>query len=530
MASTNKPQFTVDRFLSIAPSTRELSADLNPQPLDQDTTATQIIPYLNTLNTKTALEDYLQTLLGPGLEQTAFIRQIVSDRFPNRLQPTAFPSLKASNVRPTSTSSSSSSKTGPHQYRNPDHSSRLSPAPNRSIRVSPIDQPPPPTQDWSSQFGSSGNVYVKDRGTDQNQRIKKGKNVTGIASGQSISAGPSTFSRPSSTPGPTQPQKHNQEPQDTSSSGPPVSQANPQHASIATADILIPLSGKSLEQLYHLERILNSLRLEPQPVSKSTPHACFCLGRVHELPTSPLPNLCTYCGMIYCRLKLPLAPCPSCLRVDQVWSNANLKAAIVTHFERQKEELIETELRHHRQAELRLQQQAEMAKQAERAFPSLGLGGLQKRPGANEVGRTSYVNHLTGGPSIEERIRAGYQNLANAGDEVKKKQQAEKDSSSRTVLRLDSKSGKTKIVTTTTSTKKDGKIQTAVQERNLALMKEIEAGDQSTGLMDEWDDGQRLARGLEPVLAIPFGNVRHRPLNVVAMPEYIPPSIYQHDG
>lgn len=452
--------------------------------------------------------DHLRNLLGQGTAQDAFIHRMSSQRFGGErlakkpAQPasqTAFPSLSSSARPKPSNFNSGSSGRG----RDPGSTHLAAPRPGTLPRTaSPAERS---KEKLSSQFGSSGNIYVKDRGLEppSSSRNKKSHVKSNEHSGQSTPVG--TSSRVvTPSPSTSAPEPKGRMPE--AGGTPNTNQLARPHAP-ATLDIPIELPETVLRELYHFDRILKSLR--DGRVSTKPASSCFCSGTLHGLPRNPLPPLCLHCGMIYCGLKLPMLPCPSCAKPDDIWSSPSLKESILLHFEGQRDRLVDSEFLQHQRAEQRQQHEAELVRQAERSFPSLGTSH-PKTPA--QMHHQSYVSHLTGGPSMQDRIREGYEKLAE---------------DSRTVLRLDSKSGKAKIVTTMKKVNPP-KADKSAQARNRAIIQALEADELGTSWIDDLDDGERLSRGMEVLLSVPVGHVRDE-RHTAYVPEYIPVTVYQHD-
>lgn len=469
--------------------------------LDQETVSSQLVPYLNSLKTKLEIEGYLQSLLGPGSEQAEFIKQLILDKFKSeqialkqKQNQLDFPTLNAKPKLNSGISSSSNSVKITTKSKKPS-ASLNQPIQNHSDQTT--------NEDWSSKFGSHGNVYVKDKGNDQSLSkvgVKKPTNEKKVIQPDQST---SNLQNPLPIPELTKLEEKIQISKDTS---------DLKLKPLTTlSDLTIPLSEPILQELFQLERIITSLQSGPDSKSDSKTRACFCSGRVHDLPSSPLPNMCSNCGMIYCKLELPISPCPSCLKLDQVLTKpTNFKESIRSHFELKRQELIELEVERFERLQERSRVLALNEEKVRREFPTLS---------SSQDHQSSYVNQLTGGGSIEDRIREGYQKLQNLGE-------SSQVSNSRTVLRLDAKSGKTKVVTTTKTIKNEKKSKTQVQEENSTKIKEIETEFLSVKSLDDLDDGYRLSLGLEPLFGIPYGNLRARAVKVV---EYVPVMSYQND-
>ncbi|KAH9824254.1 hypothetical protein DFH28DRAFT_945015 [Melampsora americana] len=484
--------------------------------LDQETVSSQLIPYLNSLKTKLEIQDYLKSLLGHGLEEDEFIKQVILSKFKSEVirenqkqHQLDFPTLKSTSD--TSTRSNLIEIKHQTQHTLPDSNPIF---PNHSIQTSK-------DEDLSSKFGRHGNVYLKDKGKEP---IRSKVNKKPTHEKESLMKDVQFTSNSQISSDMIEPKQPEEKLTVSETTLDPKSRR-----STSISDLTIPLSKSILRELVELERIITSLQTdEPDSKLNLKTRSCFCSGEFHGLPLSPLPKICTSCGMIYCKLKLPHFTCPSCLRLDESLIKSNFKQSILSHFELKMEDLILIQLDQFQTLQKRLQVLNSNELKRQKEFPDLGFhsnsnsnSNLKSLNEFHRFNQTSYVNQLTGGKSIEDRIQEGYQTL----------QQSSKDphpiSNSHTVLRLDSKkSGPTQLIKTTKSIKHQRKSQSEVQEENLRKIKEIEDELNQMKSLDELDDGYRISSGLEALFVIPFGHFRARTVKVI---EYIPVSNYQHD-
>lgn len=486
--------------------------------LDKESTMTQMIPYLKSLKSKAECEDYLKSLIGKGKKQDDFVSRYCDQTFRNHPPVTknlndksAFPSLQS-----TQRTSSSAAPTP-------------SPRDNFPIRnrAAKSKQPPKLKTESSGEsrqtvdptvyqnFGNAANVYIKAResqeSTDKSWKKKKSTpNISGSVT-------------PEFKPEPIQdvgPSKVNDKIPSSDSK------------SKTSIDVDIPiseLSPSSLKELLQLKIILESFESE-----KSSPKGagtCFCEARSHGLPIGRLPKQCHNCGLIYCRLKPALSPCPSCGEVTGLSRDTNLRDNLRSEFIAKRDSLIKLEVEKY-QRRLSLEEQKEaLAREAERAYPSLP----SKSPSADsKINRpqsstnSSYSNQLGGGVSIQDQIKLGYARLAkqfeeNSKDRTSQGRSPNASSESHTshkVLRINPKNGKTKIITVTKK-KPEGHDpkQTQLHElldRNF-MLDDDDVDNPSYG--DEADDLVRIASGLRPSLFI-----ENPPEPIV--PDYVAMGVY----
>ncbi|EGG11502.1 uncharacterized protein MELLADRAFT_102526 [Melampsora larici-populina 98AG31] len=477
---------------------------------DQETVSSQLLPYLNSLVSKSEIQEYLKSLLGDGIEQDQFIKQIISSKFKESVPIVGSSKQKQNQNQNQKQHQNQNQLDFPTLNSKPKTNSDLSNS-SRFIKVSSKPKKPFQNdskeigyQDMSLKFGSCGNVYVKDKGKDLNG-LKVVKKPTHEQGTDTNVGHPSTSSsqRTSDLPEPSLKEEKITRLEDSlgSKSG----------RVMKVSDLTIPLSEPILRELFELERIITSLQTGPDSDSKPKPNsknpknqACFCSGRLHGLPSSPLPNRCSYCGMIYCRNKLPFSSCPSCSRLDLVFQDhqSKFKESILSYFESKRQESIQLEINKFERLQENFKRLRLTEENRQREFPDLSTIG-SKALNDHQGIRHSYVDQVSGVGSIEDRIREGYRNLQN--------------STSRTVLRLDSKSGQTKVVKTTKTIKNQTKSKTEVQEENFMKLKEIEEEVLGLKTLDQTDDGFRISLGLEPVFSNLFEQLGTRVVKVVEM-------------
>ncbi|MBW0524960.1 hypothetical protein O181_064675 [Austropuccinia psidii MF-1] len=470
--------------------------------LDRETTSTQILPYLRKIENRDRLQEHLKSLLGEGREQAEFIRKYCAGRF--RVQQTlsvapkhkpkdnsAFPSLQS-----TSKPSTTPTSLFPSKARVKPKNQPLKLNPDRSLQPAlGVDQT------IQSNFGSSGNVYIKSR---DNEEVigKRGKQKN-----QRLYPSESSFITPVSQPSAVSQVKSTQ---------PDPSE----HYDIPLSQLL----QSSLKELPRLSWILDCLRSSPTVQPQGTAK-CFCAAKIHPLPTSPLPSQCSICGLIYCELKPPLGPCPSCNGLELLSTNLNLQETICNHFISKRDALLRMELEKYQKRLSQEKQAQAVAAKAEKSFPSLPsqAPSTKSRPlPSRDAPSKSYSTQLGGGASIEERIRIGYERLAQ---EPRPKAMS---STSHTVLKIEPKTGKAKIITTT---KTAGQAKSKQKDLGLNEMLKLDQ-EVRKAWIDELDDGYRALNGLEPIIAVGRQCRIEKGVNqtnFTPFPEYIPIGVYTTD-
>ncbi|CAH7680085.1 hypothetical protein BY996DRAFT_6424879 [Phakopsora pachyrhizi] len=425
--------------------------------LDKETTLTQILPYLRSLKNRSELEEHLKGLIGTGTEQNRFIANYLQNRFSttnnsnqNRqssklIDQKSFPSLQS--VSRTSSSSSipsnpskillSTSNKNPlvnHTYERSNSNSTSKS--NRDLKTS-IEA----TVNLSKNFSNSGSLYIKDR-AETAQRVESIKKKDYQKQTQGRNDKPSQAS------------------EQKTASAKAESNSEKQKATEKDRleDPIIPISRISkltLKEISQLNKIINFLE-SPTADSGSLKeederNVCFCGCTIHGPPKNPLPPQCESCGLIYCRINQPKYPCPSCGEKSKLVKNSNFFENVLSYFKVQRDDLVRTELEKYDSVLKREREEKELIEAGKGEFPMLPSG--KKNQEQSTSSRSSikedkdYVEKLTGGRSIEARIREGYENLENKGKKIKK------TSSTYTVMRIDLKDGKKKIISTTSTTK-----------------------------------------------------------------------------
>ncbi|WAQ91320.1 hypothetical protein PtA15_14A203 [Puccinia triticina] len=350
--------------------------------LDQESTMTQILPYLKSMKTRAEIEEYLGSLIGQGQKQTTFIQRFSDQRF--RPNPTvsrnqnnldsAFPSLQS-----THKSSSSSSL--------PTISATLGPSfPIKNRPGGPSTKQPKtesggtrtPTVDPKilNNFGNSANVYMKSRDSDDSvTRLSKKKNAKSNHSG-AVTPEPRLLEAANTN--------NRNTPDQIKSMEEPVAQTDSKADLPPDIDIPISeLSPSTLKELLQLKIILDSFESEePTPTGSIQ---CFCEARTHGLPIGRLPKQCATCGLIYCKLKPALSACPSCGEQTPLSKNIDLKNAVSKEFLEKRQHLIRLEIDKYQKRMALEELKKAQAHEADRAYPSL--------PSTSTLSRTHSYNH-----------------------------------------------------------------------------------------------------------------------------------------
>ncbi|KAI7940103.1 hypothetical protein MJO28_013755 [Puccinia striiformis f. sp. tritici] len=492
--------------------------------LDQESTMTQILPYLKSMKTRAEVEDYLGSLIGQGQKQTGFIQRFSEQRFRKasatvqslRKDDSGFPSLQstqkssASNLPTTSNLSNAPIKTrGGPSIKNTGQSSQ--------------NNPPPIDPKIYNNFGNSANVYMKSRDAEESAaKSSKKKNTKSTLSG-TVTPEP----RLESTSNPDK-SKPLEDPVTTANSKPDI-----------PPDIDIPiseLSSSTLKELLELKVILDGFESKT-----STPRGtaqCFCEARSHGLPIGRLPKQCAKCGLIYCRLKPVLSFCPSCNEPTPFSNNDDLKKNVCAEFLAKRNGLIKLEIEKY-QRKISLELKKAQVQEADRAYPSLPTTSNTNKAHSHQqqaANNATYSNQLHPGMSIQNRIRLGYERLAEehsgkSSDQQSLQQQRSNhlsSNNSHTVLRLNSSNGKTKIIKTTRKNLKDS---TPQQQEHLTFKQAfdpefygIDHDDlNNPPYLDPFDDLSNLSSNLQPSL---FVTEKLSSLHNT-VPDYVPVDAHQ---
>ncbi|PLW21775.1 hypothetical protein PCANC_02882 [Puccinia coronata f. sp. avenae] len=295
-------------------------------------------------------------------------------------------------------------------------------------------------------------------------------------------------------------------------------------------DIDIPISEftpSCLEKLIELEGILKWFEPHSSTPAKVAAQ-CFCESRDHGLPIGRLPKQCAHCGLIYCRLKPALTPCPSCSQQTPLSSNTDLRENIRAEFVAKRKALIDIEVDKYQKRVSAEQKKALAAQEADRAYPSLPTSSSSGKPHSHPQPQTAsnrYSNQLHPRASIQSRIRQGYDRLAQEHMSLKGTQNNKPSPSSHTVLRLNSSNGKTKIIKTT---KKNLPANRKPQD---VLMSSHDFDPQFSGeylehedlaYVDAFDDLSVRAAG-----RLPLPSVDRQLIPPQKIPGYVPMDVYQ---
>ncbi|KAA1082051.1 hypothetical protein PGTUg99_008275 [Puccinia graminis f. sp. tritici] len=511
--------------------------------LDQESTMTQILPYLNSINSRAEVEEYLGSLIGQGQKQTSFIQRFSDQRFrtdsamarnQNKVD-AAFPSLQSTH-KPSSSSLPTTSSTtlgnfpiktrgGPSTKTQSTQPKKQQAAGSHPTNPSALDPK------IYNNFGNSANVYLKSRDSDDSQtKSSKKRNPKSIHSG---TVTPEPRFESTSHPGQIQ------------STEEPAAQTDSKPDTAPDIDIPISeLSPSTLKELLQLKIILDCFESEtatPKGTAK-----CFCEARSHGLPIGRLPKQCTNCGLIYCKLKAALSSCPSCSEPTPLSTNNDLRTNVCAEFVAQRNGLIKLEIEKY-QKRISLELKKAQAQEADRAYPSLPSSSTPSRSHSHNQQpashANSYSNQLHPGASIQNRIKLGYGRLAeehnlksNNKQSLQQQQQQRLTSSyshqpntSHTVLRLNSSNGKTKIIKTT---KKNPQNNGTPKQQELLTFNQVFdpefAGDQehhdldNPPYLDTFDDLLRLSSDLQPSLF-----VDQKLPSPHQVPEYVPVDVYQ---
>ncbi|POW02040.1 hypothetical protein PSHT_12274 [Puccinia striiformis] len=460
--------------------------------LDQESTMTQILPYLKSMKTRAEVEDYLGSLIGQGQKQTGFIQRFSEQRFRKasatvqslRKDDSGFPSLQstqkssASNLPTTSNLSNAPIKTrGGPSIKNTGQSSQ--------------NNPPPIDPKIYNNFGNSANVYMKSRDAEESAaKSSKKKNTKSTLSG-TVTPEP----RLESTSNPDK-SKPLEDPVTTANSKPDI-----------PPDIDIPiseLSSSTLKELLELKVILDGFESKT-----STPRGtaqCFCEARSHGLPIGRLPKMC---------------------KVKNVCAE----------FLAKRNGLIKLEIEKY-QRKISLELKKAQVQEADRAYPSLPTtSNTNKHTHINNKPPTMHVfKPTTSGDVDQNRIRLGYERLAEehsgkSSDQQSLQQQRSNhlsSNNSHTVLRLNSSNGKTKIIKTTRKNLKDS---TPQQQEHLTFNQAfdpefygIDHDDlNNPPYLDPFDDLSNLSSNLQPSL---FVTEKLSSLHNT-VPDYVPVDAHQ---
>lgn len=499
---------------------------------------TQILPYLKSIKTRVDVEEYLHSLIGQGKEQVGFIQRFSEQRF--RANPTvvknqnqkkldsAFPSLQSTHRTSSSTSLPTTSTTlgnfpiKNRQAKQPSHINTCEPSAHQPNPRPAIDPK------IYTNFGNSANVYMKSRDSEDSvTKLSKKKNARSNPSG-------------TATPEPSRPASCTTHLDQSKSMEEPTSQKNPK--SDIPPDIDIPiseLSRSSLQELLQLKLILEGFESENSTAVKGTAQ-CFCESRDHGLPIGRLPKQCAHCGLIYCRLKPALTSCPSCDQSTPLTSNHVLREKIRAEFLAKRNDLIQLEIEKYQKRVSMELKKAQAAQEADRAYPSLPTTSTSSKTHIHhqqqQASNTTYSSQLHPGVSIQNRIQQGYERLAQEHSGNNKQgvyqqsiyspsSQRHPNSSSHTVLRLNSSNGKTKIIK---MTKKNQKEKPQAQEQltfNHVFDPQFSGehlDSDNPAYTDPFDDLSLIKTGRSP---LPFVDQKLCPRSTI--PDYVPVDVYQ---
>lgn len=499
---------------------------------------TQILPYLKSIKSRADVEEYLHSLVGQGKKQASFIQRFSEQRF--RANPTvvknqnqrkldsAFPSLQPTHRTSSSTSLPTTSTTlgnFPIKNRQAKQTSQTNTSEPGAHQLNPRPAIDPKI---FTNFGNSANVYMKSRDSEDSvTKLSKKKNARSNPSG-------------TATPEPSRPTSCTNNPDQCISMEEPNSQKNLKLDIPPDIDIPISqLSRSSLQELLQLKLILEGFESENSTLLRGKPQ-CFCESRDHGLPIGRLPKQCAHCGLIYCRLKPPLTSCPSCDQPTPLTSNHDLREKIRAEFLAKRNELIKLEIeKYQKRVSLELKK-AQAIQEADRAYPSLPTTSTSSKTHIHhqqqQASHTAYSNQLHPGPSIQNRIQQGYGRLAQEHSGSKKQSvhqhsifspssQRHPNSSSHTVLRLNSSNGKTKIIKTTNKNQKE-KPQAQEQLTFNHVLDPQFSGDHldsdNPAYIDPFDDLCLLKIGRSP---LPF--VDQKLCSCHTIPDYVPVAVYQ---
>ncbi|PWN21764.1 hypothetical protein BCV69DRAFT_297976 [Microstroma glucosiphilum] len=318
--------------------------------LDNETVSTQILPYVKKLPDAQALRHHLIDLIGPGSAQTTFVKQLVDTQFPPPPPP-----QPVSHSKPTQSSgSSSNAKSG------------------QSSSNAPVD--------LSKAFGSSGAVYVKDRGQ---------KSYTPRSAARTPQEGLSRANTPLGTKTPPIGGVT------TSSAGSSSHFGDKQHAA---APGQAPSSSQQPFQLAPSEemKMLNDEIAEltgdgRESISAQNPkrksRTCYCQGRVH--PLFKRRPICLSCGLLLCSMNTPTpfspdAGCPSCstILLPPAERSALLSSLISQRDEAEQRALARVE---HVRAERERAKEEKRAVASQELFPELSGGDAAARERARQL-------------------------------------------------------------------------------------------------------------------------------------------------
>ncbi|KAK4049911.1 hypothetical protein OIO90_005300 [Microbotryomycetes sp. JL221] len=410
--------------------------------LPEEDVATQVLPYVtNELarndSTTLAVKHYFETLLKPGQETNLFI-----EKFQNWLTTRKGGSLTkmTESVARTATSDSASpqhSQSGlMHTRATKKSTSSSTSKPTTTTRTTTRD-----VTNLQGEFGSSGKVYVKDRGTNSS---RPSSNTASASNSRSQSP-----ARPSSSVSTT---VATLRPQSTAA----ATTLNNTNKGKSNQILLLDLTDEMSQQLFDIEHNLKLL----EPGSKLAKRSCFCQARQHSL--SRFSPMCHSCALVLCSLNSPISPCPSCQTIP-ISNNSTTLVNLKTNLLNEKNGLIEKEMKR-----IEIEKEKIKLNKASIKFPDLqdvdqvvqAREGVQSSLTSGTVGLKGhgYAQRLTGTNSFQfqKRIDQVYETgISLNGNYFGKKpnQQKHNNNNDSKVLRLDTKTKKVKLETRINKTK-----------------------------------------------------------------------------
>ncbi|GAA6060671.1 hypothetical protein JCM10212_001227 [Sporobolomyces blumeae] len=439
--------------------------------LDEQTTAEQVVPHLESISSQNEIRNYLETLVAPGPASRTFIQSYLATRFPT-----------AARSRPTSTPST--------RWATPTSS-----------------RPPSPSARASSSLASRTNRKadnVLERDDPGGWGKPKG------ATSSSSSARPSRSATPLPPPPPCK------TPTDLGAN-PSMSKSKPTVVTVANEREL-ELTEEGAHELLEIDRALR--RFDDSRPGKSR-RSCFCQARQH--PLSTYTPLCPTCALVLCSLNSPTSPCPSCAHAPLL--SPTMVSAHVSTLTDRRVALIERE----RVKRERIEAQREAERRAIK-FPELGADYRPQPTAGGLYGGGGYAGHAGGGMSFNDRLQRAYETgvTLNGGGSSRTSSTSETRSDPNRqgkVLRLDGK-GKVKVQTKVPkpNNSKGGKgkadRQHVVVEEKVVSVEDDEAADGLVPWLDETDDGLHAASSLSDETSRPTApNRTGRPFENITLAE-----------